>query len=273
MTTSDLLVLLFYVLVNQILSHLFPQLFYYYTLACRLNTITTAAVIDCSVWLTVSFTFDRFISICFQSLRRSYCTPKSAALVIGVIYFVSYVRNIPYYFSNIPLQVDNNVQIGCRPNPSIDTAPAWRVFYWVHVVLTPLAPYVAVALLNLLMVRHILIASQVRRGFRGDGGGSQDPEMQSRRRALVLLCTASASFILLWMPTVGLFLFSRITETYTYRSFNDPFAIVNETGKMLSVLNCSTSTCMYALTQSKFRAELRAAVRKFTRLFDKLAAV
>ncbi|XP_067865180.1 probable G-protein coupled receptor 139 [Heterodontus francisci] len=273
MATADLLVLVFYALVNRILVPHFKHVFYFYTLGCRLNSIMIAAVIDCSVWLTVFFTFDRFIAICFQRFRRRYCSPSSAALVVGMVYLLTYSRNLPYYFSILPYYVHNNLQIGCKTNPNIYSAPAWRAFYWLHTILTPLVPYVSVALLNLLTIRHILVASQIRRGFRRDGGISGDPEMQSRRRAMVLLFAASASFISLWMATVGLFLFSRITNTYVYRDFNDPFAVINETARMLRVLNCCTSTCMYALTQSKFRDELRKAVRCCINIIIKFTTV
>ncbi|XP_043533772.1 probable G-protein coupled receptor 139 [Chiloscyllium plagiosum] len=261
MSTADLLVLIFYVLLYRILLPRFHHVFYLYTFGCRLISILIAAVIDCSVWLTVSFTFDRFVIICFQRFRRTYCSMKCATLIITVIYLLTYSRNLPYYFAILPIHVHNNIQFGCKTNPNIDTSPAWRAFYWLHTILTPLVPYVCVVLLNLLTIRHVLVASQIRRGFRGSGGEAGDPEMQSRRRALMLLFAASASFIILWMATVGLFLFSRITNTYFYRDFNDPFAIVNETSRMLRVLNCSTSTCMYALTQARFREELRKAMK------------
>eukprot|EP00061_Rhincodon_typus_P010612 g35039.t1 len=272
MSMADLLVLIFYVLVYRIILPRFQHVFYLYTFVCRLISIMIAAVIDCSVWLTVSFTFDRFVIICFQRFRRTYCSPKCAALIITIVYLLTYSRNLPYYFAILPHHEQNNMQFGCKTNPNIYTSPAWRAFYWLHTILTPLVPYVCVALLNLLTIRHVLVASQIRRGFRGSGGEVEDPEMQSRRRALMLLFVASASFISLWMATVGLFLFSRITNTYFYRDFNDTFAIVNECSRMLRVLNCSSSTCMYALTQARYREELRKAMKYCANTLSRLVA-
>ncbi|GCC18780.1 hypothetical protein chiPu_0021714 [Chiloscyllium punctatum] len=268
MSTADLLVLIFYVVLYRILLPRFYHVFYFYTFGCRLISILIAAVIDCSVWLTVSFSFDRFIIICFQQFRRTYCSLKCATLIIAVIYLLTYCRNLPYYFAILTHHVHNNIQFGCKTNPNIDTSPEW-----LHTILTPLVPYVCVVLLNLLTIRQVLVASQIRRGFRGSGGEAGDPEMQSRRRALMLLFAASANFIILWITTVGLFLFSRMTYTYFYRDFNDPFAIVNEISRMLRVLNCSTSTCMDALTQARFREELRKAMKYCANMINQFVTV
>ncbi|XP_078060438.1 putative G-protein coupled receptor 139 [Mustelus asterias] len=261
MITADVLVLSFLVLVNHILVPNFPQVLYLNSVAYGLNSIMSTAVIDCSVWLTVSFTFDRFVAICCQKFRGTYCTPKSAALVVVVIYLATYFRRIPNYFTNIHYYDHKNLQNEHRDGLSIESKQAWRAFDWMNIILNPLVPYFAVVLLNLLTVRHVLAASRVRRGFRGDAHSSGDPEMQNRRKALVLLFAASASFILLGMPTIGLFLFSRLTESYSFPDFNHPVAVIHESADMLSTLNCCTSTCMYALTQSKFRAELRRTLR------------
>ncbi|XP_072345190.1 probable G-protein coupled receptor 139 [Scyliorhinus torazame] len=261
MVSADLLVLIFLVLINHILAPRVPQAFYLNSLVYGLNSIMSVAVTNCSVWLTVSFTFDRFVAICCQSFKIRYCAPKSAALIVGAIYLGTYLRSIPNFFTNVHYYDHEELETKTRNADNTDSIHAWRVFYWVKLILNPLVPYFAVILLNLLTVRHVLAASEVRRAFRGDGQSSGDPEMQNRRKALVLLTAASASFILLWMPTIGLFLFSRITATYSFHDFKEPVAVIHELADMLSTLNCCTSTCMYALTQSKFRAELRRAVR------------
>ncbi|XP_072342220.1 probable G-protein coupled receptor 139 [Scyliorhinus torazame] len=261
MVSSDLMVLIFLVLINYVLAPRLPQALFLNILVSGLNSLMSVAVTNCSVWLTVSFTCDRFVAICCQSFKRRFCAPKSAALVVGAIYLGTYVRSIPNFFTNVHYYDHEELEKESRDAPSTDSIHAWRVFYWVKLILNPLVPYFAVMLLNLLTVRHVLAASRVRRGFRADGQSTRDPEMQNRKKALVLLIAASASFILLWMPTICLFLFSRITATYSFHDFKDPVAVIHEIADMLSILNCSTSTCMYALTQSKFRAELRRVVR------------
>ncbi|XP_059832406.1 probable G-protein coupled receptor 139 [Hypanus sabinus] len=256
MATSDLLVLIFYVGMSRILVPHFPQFFRYYPMACRFDLIMMFAVVDCSVWLTVSFTFDRFVAICFQGFKQRYCTTKTAAFIVSTVYLLTYARNFQYYFTVVPYFVYGGQEIGCKKNPAIYSDPGWKAFYWLQTILTPFAPYVTIVCFNVLTIRHILVASRVRQSFHSDGA-SRDSEMQNRQRAMVFLFGASASFILLWMSTVGLFLFSRITNRYSFRNYNDPFAVINEMSRMLRILNCSSSTCMYALSQYKFREELK----------------
>eukprot|EP00061_Rhincodon_typus_P011761 g37021.t1 len=51
--------------------------------ACALSTVIIYASRDGSVWLTVAFTIDRFVAICCQSLKTSYCSQETASLFIG----------------------------------------------------------------------------------------------------------------------------------------------------------------------------------------------
>ncbi|XP_051895650.1 V-set and immunoglobulin domain-containing protein 10-like 2 [Pristis pectinata] len=51
---------------------------------------------DCSVWFTVTFTFDRFVSICCQELRVKYCTERVTATVLGTVTALSCLKNITW---------------------------------------------------------------------------------------------------------------------------------------------------------------------------------
>ncbi|XP_067865913.1 probable G-protein coupled receptor 139 [Heterodontus francisci] len=257
MATADLLVLIFEVVQNQISYYYFPLSFLNITHVCRVKAVLLSSAIDCSVWFTVTFTFDRFVAICCQKLKTKYCTKKTAAVVLATTCILLCSKNIPHYFAYEPGEIIDNVPWFCSMKPRYYTDPGWVGFDWFDSVLTPLIPFALILLLNALTVRHILVASRVRKGLRGQSKGENhsDPEMESRRKSVILLFSISGSFILLWLVYVLYYL------NITYH-FNDDFSFIFEqVGYMLQNLSCCTNTFIYMVTQSKFREQVKSAVK------------
>ncbi|XP_072356602.1 probable G-protein coupled receptor 139 [Scyliorhinus torazame] len=262
MATADLLVIITDVMMRRISYYYFPQCFLYITPVCSVNAVLFCAAADCSVWFTVTFTFDRFVTICCQKLKTKYCTEKNAVVVLATTGILFCLKNIPWYFTKEPGEVIDNVPWFCNRKPSLYTETGWVVFDWFDTVLTPLLPFSLITLLNALTVRHILVASRVRKGLRAkqQAENRSDPEMESRRKSVILLFTISGSFILLWLLYVIYFLYYNITRTspkdFTYAEY-----IFQQVGYVLRGLSCCTNTFIYGVTQSKFREQVRSAVK------------
>ncbi|XP_078264967.1 putative G-protein coupled receptor 139 [Rhinoraja longicauda] len=254
MAGADLLVIIFCVVLNHLGSLYFPYSMLLHYRVCALKSIVNAASVDSTVWLTVAFTVDRFVAICCPRLKLRYCTEETATRVITTLCAVSYLRNIPRFFTYEPAPSPGPFPV-CRLR-NVCSKSLWAVYMWSGTVLTPLIPYVAILLLNALTVHHILVASRARKGFRGTGGGRQqvDPEMENRRRSMVLLFAISGSFVGLWIPRVVDFVYQEILLDVT------PNLKVSQVGAMLMYLNSCSNTCIYALTQAKFRAQVKEII-------------
>ncbi|XP_059817895.1 probable G-protein coupled receptor 139 [Hypanus sabinus] len=90
MATADLLTIIFEVIFWRVSYYYFPGTFLDITPVCSVISALGKAATDCSVWFTVSFTFDRFVAICCQNQKAKYCTGKTAAVVLtttGVLLF------------------------------------------------------------------------------------------------------------------------------------------------------------------------------------------
>ncbi|XP_067830243.1 probable G-protein coupled receptor 139 [Heptranchias perlo] len=265
MAAADLLVLVFDVILYEIKDAYFPYTFLNYTPICSLNLALLFIFVDCSVWLTVAFTFDRFITICCQKLRTKYCTEKTAALVIAVVCTLSVLENVPIYFILEPRKIIDNVPWSCYVKSSFYTIPIWVAFLWMESILTPFVPFVLILLLNALTIRHIVLANRVRRGLLGNNNSEihKDPEMENRRKSIILLLSISGSFILLWMVSFTCYICVQFTDTqFMVGNYNDPFTIMEQTGYMLRTLSCCTNTFIYALSQSKFRDKLKNMIKR-----------
>ncbi|XP_067910385.1 probable G-protein coupled receptor 139 [Heterodontus francisci] len=265
MAVTDLLVVITAVVLNRIRGIYFPISFLTITPGCSMSAVITYASRDSSVWLTVAFTFDRCVAICYLKLKRKYCNKKTAAVVIETVCALSCVKNIPCYFMYEPLYIMNNVPWFCSIKPIFYTSPHWAAFDWLDRILTPCVPFVLILLLNALTVRHIIAVSRIRRRLRiqSNGENQSDTEMEGRRKSIILLLSISGSFILLWMTYVINLLYVRFTNGnyFAGSNYTDPRFILQESGYMLQLFSCCTNTCIYAATQGKFRDELKNAVK------------
>ncbi|XP_078286395.1 putative G-protein coupled receptor 139 [Rhinoraja longicauda] len=263
MAAADLLVAVFDVLLYRINHLYFPTTFLFITQVCSFQRAINHVVTDISVWLTLSFTFDRYLMICCHKLRSRFCTEKTAARVIATVCTLFCFKNIPWYFAFEPGETVHNVAWGCYTKQEYITETTWISFAWIHRCFSPLLPMFLITLLNALTVGHILMASRVRKHLRvsKNGANQNDAEMESRRKSIILLFAISGNFIVLWMTYFICFLCLQITKRFYITGYSDPFLIADETSYMLLLLSCCTNTCIYAVTQSKFREELKSGLK------------
>ncbi|XP_055487048.1 probable G-protein coupled receptor 139 [Leucoraja erinacea] len=259
MALADLMVLVVNITVDRIKPMYFPGSFLDITPVCSIIFYLGVVTFDCSVWLTVLFTFDRFIAICFQNFKVKYCTEKTATVIITSVCVISLVLNVGFCFIFEPAKVIDNIPMFCVIKSTFYTSPLWAAYYWLRVALTPLVPFVLIALLNALTIRHITRASRIRRELRGSGKGEShsDPEIENRRKSIVLLLAISGSFILLWAVNVVHKICIGVTAAVFFqKDINNIFSIIAIIGVMLQSLSSCTNTVIYAVAQTKFRDEM-----------------
>ncbi|XP_067883617.1 probable G-protein coupled receptor 139 [Heterodontus francisci] len=262
MATADLLLIVTEVVLSRINYYYFPASFLNITPVCSVISVLVRAATNCSVWFTVSFSLDRFVAVCCQQLKTKYCSEKTAVAVLSTTCILLCFKNVPLYFIYKPLEVVNNVPWFCDVKQSCFIEPGWVAFAWFDKFLTPLLPFALILLFNALTIRHILVASRVRKELRCQAQGKyrSDPEMESRRKSVILLFTISGNFILLWLVYVIEFLYYIITGKNP-GSYNDSEYILQQVGYMLLNLSCCTNTFIYGVTQSKFREQFKNMVK------------
>ncbi|XP_067870049.1 probable G-protein coupled receptor 139 [Heterodontus francisci] len=274
MAVSDLLLMITTVILNRIVGIYFPGSFMSITPVCRLHLAISYAIIDCSVWLTVAFTFDRYVAICYQKLKIKYCTEKTAARVIGTVITLCCVKNTFWYFIYEPLYIINNIPWFCSVKLTFYTSSAWATFDWIHRISTPCLPFFLILMLNALTIRHILAASRGRRRLRAHSNAESksDPEMEKRRNSIVLLFCISGSFILLYLLFVINFMYVRIAKFryFSGSNFNRSNYILDQSGFMLQLLSSCVNPFIYAGTQRIFREELKNGMKYPLSLIVKL---
>ncbi|XP_051899693.1 probable G-protein coupled receptor 139 [Pristis pectinata] len=259
MAISDLLVIFFHVLLREIYMYYQPNSFLSLSAVCPSNIYLRIVTLDYSVWLTVSFTFDRFVSICCPKLRLRYCTDSTAAVVIMSLFALSCIKYIPFHFMFETRYITDNVNWGCQPKAAYFTSKWWVAFSWMITISLSFTPFVLILVLNGLTVRNIVVASRVRRHLKGLEG--KDSETENRRKSIVLLFTVSGTYILLWTTETVAFICTRITVNIVGEDYTSPSYIANDVGVLLMLLSSCANTCIYGMTQSRFREEVKNVLK------------
>lgn len=272
MVVADIFCLIF-VTIYEVNQSYFPYSFLSYFSICRLILVFSFASIHCSVWFTVAFTFDRFVAIRCQKLRSNYCTTKTATVVLAVVCSLCILQTIPFYFAYEPLEITNNMSWFCTVSESNYTTHLWSAFIIMETVLTPFVPFILISLLNLLTIRHIVQVNRMRKALRGNENvqKQRDPEIENRRKSMVLLLAISGSFILLWSVNVLTNVYTQFVKVRLLSSnFHDPFTILEKCGYMLQAMSCCVNTFIYIAAQRKFREEVINMIKRPLSLFMRL---
>ncbi|XP_062913402.1 probable G-protein coupled receptor 139 [Mobula hypostoma] len=271
MAMADLMVVIVEVILKQINNIYFPINFLFITPVCATILVIKIATLDCSVWFTVAFTFDRFVAISCQKLRPRYCTERTASVVIATVCMLACLRSILFYFTNEPSYVINNIPYLCIGTAVYYTSPLWMAYELFDSIVTPLTPILFILSFNALTGKHIIKSNKIRRVLVSNSDNRNDPESENRKKSMVLLFTLSGNFILLWMPYFVHSLKWRM-RNYSYKDkyYSNPIYINQQTGFMLQLLSSCTNTCIYGLTQRNFRQELKNGVKYLVTLNGKL---
>ncbi|XP_078284954.1 putative G-protein coupled receptor 139 [Rhinoraja longicauda] len=262
MATADLMVVVVVALIEQVNNIYVYASSLLITPVCALTLVLRVVTMDCSVWFTVSFTCDRFLAICCQKLRERYSSERAACVVMVTVAAVSCARCVPFYFAVEPYVIIDNMPWRCAFTEEYATLPAWKGFELLDSILTPLLPIGLILLFNGLTVRHVIAANRVRKGLRKSNENQKDTEVENRRKSMILLFAISGNFILFWIPYVVHSLkWQAQNYFYTDRYLSSPAYILQQFGFMLQILSMCTNTCIYTLTQRKFREQLKNGVK------------
>ncbi|XP_051896867.1 probable G-protein coupled receptor 139 [Pristis pectinata] len=257
MAVSDLSVIIINVVLYQILIKRLSGTFLYHTNFLITIVYLMGVSLKLSQWCTVAFTIDRYVAMCCQKFKTKYCRVKTVRIIAAVILIMMSLENIPHLFVFQPLRIIGNISWGIELGLEAFNSPAFVAFTRLKSFRDLFCVFGSIFLFNGLTVRHVLVSSKSRRGFRNQRKDNRhDTEMESRRKSIVLLFLVSGSFLLLWLPTTVTHFIAGHTM-HSDRDYSSPELIAALTGALLAHLSSCTNTYIYAVTQAKFREELK----------------
>ncbi|KAM4771278.1 putative G-protein coupled receptor 139 [Rhinophrynus dorsalis] len=248
----------------------FRDIFYFYvdvTLwgpesSCSVSNWIYFTCVYSLAWLTVAFTFDRYVIVCCMKMKLWYCRPSTTRLVIIGVYVCAFLVAMPTFWMYVPVrttQPDGTLFHICSLHRNLSMIPFLSVYDHIQTTVWIVFPLVSLVLTNGLTVWHITVTTRVRQGLKGSATGKErdDPEVARRKKSVTLLAMITISFLAHWLPKMVI----KVVERFTYPPVNryDFYHVVNVVRmlcNMLLVLSSFSNMCIYSLAITKFREEL-----------------
>ena len=225
------------------------------------------------VWLTLTFTIERYIGVCHPMKGKALCTPERAKYIILVVCAAAAILTAPDFFTQRVVEVpgisasgENITLYNFEATALAETASFSVGYSYLAQVLFTFMPLILLMLFNSLLIRAVVIANRQRRAMVNMNvtAQSERQERHSRdqHRITVMLITVVIVFLLCQSPQAILNILA------SYYMYNDMMTAVK--GRLITIManvfnlfviiNASVNFILYSAFSTKFR-------RTFSRLF------
>lgn len=235
-----------------------------------------------SVWLLIAVAVERYLVVSRPLKVKGQCTRRRAVVVVVLLLFVAVATNIHFAWTlrveveTIEVSVNGSNATGdlvrrCYAPPELDLAVN-VVWPWIDLVVYLFAPFVAIFVLNSVIIHKVMDARR-RRGGMSDGSACWSPgsrrrhgacvavdEMGANARLAIMLVTVSFTFLLLTLPmcawqSVKMLLDLDLSDLSVMSSA----ALATTVSRLLMYTNHAANFYLYCATGRKFRRQLYAA--------------
>ena len=170
-----------------------PNQFWY----CRLLAFTVLSSIQCSTYLIIAMTFERFYSIIRPHMAASFNTVKKAKLIIAFTYIFSFLYNVPYLFI-----AANNGKI-CINNTIASVNIYGQIYYWLSEVISFILPFVSLLTMNSVIIHTLRQRSKHQiseRKSQSQSFGQNCKRKASDRQIFTMLLLDTFGYLILTTP-------------------------------------------------------------------------
>ena len=257
---------------------------------CRTFYAFAATFSDYAVWLLVAVTVDRYVAVVHSLSASTYCARSRALRVIGALLLLMLSINSHFFFSSdVRMEEYKPHSDGrkCGLGQGTITDSVWP---WADAVIYSFLPFIAISILNSLIIHHLSTAkrqrqimsatmrmngvayrsantterqqsrasSQVNGSVSTTGAtvGSSTSAQESGTRLTAMLLTVTFAFLVTTLPTN----FMNIASAFLQGSSNvlDTYSLLYDIAELLMCSNHAMNFYLYCATGRRFRQQLCA---------------
>lgn len=226
-----------------------------------------------AVWLTVTFTVERYIGVCHPMKGKRWCTPQRAKYMIIIVCFAAAIITFPEFFAWRPVDkvdlVDNQTVSTLEAGYTLFALhPAYSVGYnYVCQALFTFLPLLLLLFFNILLIRAVMRATRRRESLAIVQNDRQERHQREQIKITVMLISVVIVFLFCQLPQASM---NVIIATLTQRgelvgSRRIRCVITNNYLNLLVMINSTANFFLYSFFSNKFR---RTFHRLFCRCWD-----
>ena len=214
-----------------------------------------------AVWLTVAFTIERFVGVCYPMKGKAWCTVKKAKMVSLAVLIICLINTFPNLFEIEIVEksrIVHNTSIfeyDCQPT-KLARRDSFNIgYYWWYVAFFSLVPFAFLFFFNSMLIKSVWKANKRRHLLSNSTViGENHRQAKEQQRVTTMLITVVLIFLVCQLPWTVLLLF-RAAHDIVKPSVT--ILILGNICNLLVQINASVNFLLYSYFSSKFRCTFR----------------
>lgn len=212
-----------------------------------------------SVCLTVTFSLERLVAVCYPMKGRAICTPQRARIITIAVVVLAIACTTPEFFEKRLVEVIvNNQSRYDFEYTDMYQSNAYQLGYYNFLVFTfTVLPLVLLSTFNGLLVKAVISATRIRKQM-AYTSMTQDRSRREKEqnRITVMLIGVVVVFLICQFPNAALLLYNiylSSTSTQLTEYGRNNLRIAGNFVNILVLINSSTNFILYSVMSTKFR--------------------
>ncbi|KAJ9584533.1 hypothetical protein L9F63_021143, partial [Diploptera punctata] len=252
---SDLLYLLFvFTLSLQHYPNIHRPEYHWYWMYFGFGIWFTDATCYTSIWLTVSFTIERYIAVCHPMRGRLLCTESRAKRVIVLVYVFCFLTTLSTALEYRAVLVTNKegVQYATHNQTTLADNDTYKnVFYWFTTITYVLVPLILLGIFNSFLI-HAVRRSQQQRCRMTQVEQCDSVQTQENKITITLIAVVIL-FMVCQIPSAIALIYQLFHEPPEHSTESNIIRGLGNIFNFLVTINAACNFVLYCALSDKYR--------------------